>query len=56
MDEDVSDGSFEGDEMRVMELFMASKVRVIQRWWRQVLSRRQKALDPIIFRKCNEDF
>jgi hypothetical protein len=39
--------------MRVMELFMLSKVRLIQRWWRQVLSKKNKPLDPIIFRKCN---
>lgn len=42
--------------MRVMELFMLSKVRLIQRWWRQVLSQKKKSLDPIIFRKCNEEF
>lgn len=42
--------------MRVMELFMLSKVRLIQRWWRQVISKKKKSLDPIIFHKCYQDF
>lgn len=56
-EEDVSDdASLSVDEMRVMELFMLSKVKLIQRWWRQMLSKKQKPLDPVVFRKCNEDF
>jgi hypothetical protein len=39
-----------------MELFMLSKVKMIQRWWRGVLESRQKRLDPIVFRRCNEEF
>lgn len=35
---------------------MLSKVKLIQRWWRGILSNKNKRLDPIIFRKCNEEF
>ena len=50
------ESSFEELGAMVMERFMLSKVKVIQRWWRGVLELRQKRLDPIVFRRCNEEF
>jgi hypothetical protein len=46
--------SFYEEQVQVMEMYMVSKVKFIQRWWRGVLAaQKEKPLDPIVFRKCN---
>lgn len=40
--------------MEVMQRYLVCKAKIIQRWWRSILSKKIKQLDPIVFREMIE--